>query len=123
MKAQMSVEFLILFSLVLFSFLLLLGVSNFFGRTLDNKFRVERDKEIAKEIANSINRIFIGPNASSTTILLPQNYSFNYTGGAIIVTDEIGVVGSFFVFPKNITIVKNYGNITIRNVNGGIVVD
>jgi hypothetical protein len=122
-KGQSSVEFFVLFSVVIFSFIFLMIIINFSNEILGKKFRVEKNKEIAKEISLSINRIFISGNSSSAKLFIPQNYSFYYSAGSIYVVDDIGNVGSFTVYPKNITILKNTSEIHIKNLNGEIIVE
>ncbi len=122
-KGQSSIEFFILFSILLFSFIFLIAIVNFSNEILNRKFRMEKNREIAKELSMSINRIFISGNGSSTKLYLPSNYSFYYSAGAIHVVDAIGSVGSFVVYQKNITVLKNNSEISIRNLNGEIVVE
>jgi hypothetical protein len=122
-KGQQSIEFFILFSVAIFSFIFLTILINLSNELLNKKFRIEKNREIAKEIALNINRIYLSGNSSSIRLFIPQNYTFYYSAGAIYVVDEFGNVGSFTSFPKNITILKNSSEIVIRNLNGEIIVE
>jgi hypothetical protein len=122
-KGQTSIEFFVLFSIVIFSFLFLVIMTNLSNEVLSKKFRTEKNKEIAKDISLRINRIFISGNGSSTKFFVPQGYSIYYSGWAIYVEDDIGNIGSYFVFPRNITILKNTSEISIKNLGGDIIVE
>jgi hypothetical protein len=120
----MSVEFFLLFSVVLVLFGFFFFVANEVQHFTTFVSASGRSALVAYSVAHSINTAFLGADGLSVYVDLPVGYNITVQPHAIMVLDGLDRSGSSSVLPTNITVSvpTNSSNITIRNLNGTILV-
>ena len=120
----MSVEFFLLFAVVLALFGLFFFFTNevrYFTTFISASGRSE---SVAYSVAHSINTAFLGADGLYVYVDIPVGYNITIQPHAIFVSDSMNRSGSSPVLPTNITlsVPTNASNFTIRNLNGTISV-
>ncbi len=123
-KGQVSVEFFILFVVLITIFILFIGLTNQFGFITKQIIAKEKSNYIALNIARIVNAVFISGNGTSAVLSIPQNYTINYQARSIIVEDNIGNIKSAPVLINNINLSISSGaqELTIQNINGKVFI-
>jgi hypothetical protein len=120
----MSVEFFLLFSVVLVLFGLFFFVANEVQHFTTFVSASGRSALVAYSVAHSINTAFLGADGLSVSVDIPAGYNITVQPHSIVASDSLNRSGSSPVLPTNITlsVPTNASNLTIRNLNGTISV-
>ena len=120
----MSVEFFLLFTIVLVLFGLFFLIDSEVQRFTTFVSASGRSAFVAYSIAHSINTAFLGADGLYVYVGIPVGYNITVQPHAIMVSDSQNRSGSSPVLPTNITVSvpTNASNLTIRNLNGTISV-
>ncbi|VVB73723.1 Uncharacterised protein [uncultured archaeon] len=123
-RGQMSVEFFLLFSVILLVFGLFFFFSNEVQRYTTYVSASGTSATVAYSVAHSINNVFLGAGGLSTSIDVPAGYSIAVQPHSIVVSDSENRSGSFPMLPAaaDVSVPANSSIITITNLNGTISV-
>jgi hypothetical protein len=123
-RGQVSVEFFLLFAVVLVLFGLFFFFTNEVQHFTAFVSASGRSASVAYSVAHSINAAFLGADGLSVYVDIPVGYNITVQPHAIFATDSLNRSGSSPVLPINITlsVQTNASNLTIRNLNGTISV-
>lgn len=135
-KAQISTEFIIVFSIMLIMFLIILSIMNSRSDEYYYNKRLMNAKEYSEKVASHINTVFLAGPGTSTVLPLPNtlrdetNYTINIYPQVRIV--EISWMSknterqyTSQILTSNVTgsLVDIIGNINISNVEGGVLIE
>lgn len=121
MKAQISIEFFVLFLILLFIFTFFFSVSTLMKRHFDGFLAIERSEIISLRVARLANSVLIAGNGTNAKITIPKNYSISYRPRSIVVNDTSGVSESSSIFTNKTNISSvNKQTIVVSNLNGEV---
>jgi len=125
-KAQITVEFIIAISVLVFIFAFSLSIYNEKNQGFIFSRESYNSKLLAQELADGINVVFLAGDGAETTVLLREKGDFNVdvVGNSVQVSTQSGYADSK-ILTGNVTVesLSLGGNVNIRNRNGGITIE
>jgi len=120
-KGQVSFEFVMLFVIVMFAFLVFLGIYSEFNTGASHNIQSDKAKLAASEIANAVNAI-LPSDKVSVSISISSGYNISSGVRSIIARDSNGFVGSAPILTDqvSINIPENASSVVIAK-SGGMV--
>jgi len=124
LRGQVSVEFFLLFAMILVVFILFLFFLNEMQLFTNYIMASSGSASVAFTIAHSINVVSLGAGGMSSVVDIPTGYTITMQPKAIVATDSQNRSGSAMLLPSNVTISipTNSSQVTISNLNGTITV-
>lgn len=118
-----SVEFFVLFTLLLFIFAFFIGLIGTIADLFSSIKARERAGAVAFEVAQKINSVLISGDGSRTNAFVPVDLNISYQARAIEAKDWLNRSGFAAVLTDDVFLFANSGNLSISNVNGTVIID
>jgi len=123
-RGQLSIEFFLLFSVVLVVFGLFMLFTNEMQTLASFIAGSDKASTIAFTIAHAINEAYLGYSGLNATVNIPVGYVITMQPYSIVATDSLNRSGSAPVLGANVTlnIPVNASQVTVLNLNDTITV-